>query len=219
MVKKILFIKIAMFIAVSSCSVQKDLPEYISKKFTYCYKDQDTGINSLLEMDGYYVVTQLFKDIGYPTNKDTSYFNILFYDNGLCIFNFFPLDDKGRVINNKLMPSFFNTVIEDKESPEALYFYNYSRWASYIIEGDTIKAQWIYRPRFGETTTIWSLNEVWYKIINRTTIIEIPSGSEINPSASIKSRYVPARFVHVKEKPTPDSWLIKEDWFWCEGAK
>jgi len=216
MVIQIYLKQIAILIMLSSCGVQKDIPKYISEKFTYCYDGKDTGIDSLVKLDGYYVIAESFKDMGYNSNKDTSYFNIMFYENGICVFNFFPLDNKGRIIDNTFMPLFFKTIIDERESKEAYYFYNARGWGRYIIEGDTIKAQCIYRPRAGETTTIWGINEVWYKIMDRTTIIEIPSESLTTATTSLKSIYLPARFVPVKEKPTPDCWLMKEDWFRCQ---
>ena len=208
-------IQIILLIMFSSCEVQKDVPKYISEKFTYCYDGKNTGIDSLLNIDGYYVIAQPFSNFGY-SSRDTSYFNMMLYRNGVCVLNFFPLDNKGRVINNKLMPLFFKTIIEERESKEATFFYNTRSWGRYIVERDTIKAQCIYRPRAGETTNIWGINEVWYRIINRTTIIEIPSESLTNTTTSLKSIYLPARFVPVKEKPTPDCWLMTEDWFRCE---
>jgi hypothetical protein len=199
----------------SSCE-QKDVPKHISEGFTYCYDGKDTGIDSLLNTDGYYVIAEPFNNSGYNSQIDTLYFNLMFYDNGVCVLNFFPLDNKGRFIDNKYIPLFFQTIIEERESKTSSIFYNSFKWGRYIIEGDTIKVQCIYRPRAGETTTIWGINEVWYKIINRTTIIEIPAETLANTTTSLKSIYLPARFVPVKEKPIPDCWLMKEDWFMCQ---
>jgi hypothetical protein len=208
-------IQIAFLILFSSCE-QKDVPAHISEGFTYCFDGKNTGIDSLLNTDGYYVIAEPFNNSGYNSQIDTLYFNLMFYDNGICVLNFFPLDNKGRFIDNKYIPLFFQTIIEERESKTASIFYNSFKWGRYIIEGDTIKAQCIYRPRAGETTNIWGINEVWYRIINRTTIIEIPSESLTNTTTSLKSIYLPARFVPVKEKPTPDCWLMTEDWFRCE---
>ena len=219
------FSRITILILLISCGVQKDIPDNISERFTYCYDGNDTRIDSLLKIDGYYVIAESFEDIGYPSmNEDTSYFNILFYENGLCVFNFFPLDNKGQVMDNNSMPLFFKTIIEENESLEASYFYNSRKWGRYIIEGDTIKAQCIFRPKAGETSRVWGINEVWYKIINRTAIIRIPAESQINKtittnSKNDKQQYLPARFVSVKERPQPKSWLLEEAWFWCKEAK
>lgn len=218
MVMQINLKQIVILIMLSSCGVQKDVPKYISERFTYCYDGKDTGIDSLLKTDGYYVIAESFKDIGYNSKKDTSYFNMMFYKNGICVFNFFPLDNKGRVIDNEFMSLFFKTIIEERESKESSFFYNTRNWGRYIIEGDTLKAQCIYRPSAGETTTIWGINEVWYKIINRTTIIEIPSESLTNRTKK-ERKYLPARFVPLIEIPTPDCWLMKEKWFWCDETE
>jgi hypothetical protein len=207
-------IQIILLIMFSSCE-QKVVPEHISEGFTYCYDGKNTGIDSLLNIDGYYVIAEPFSNYGY-NSRDTTYFNMMFYRNGVCVLNFFPLDNKGRVISNKLMPLFLKTIIEERESKEATFFYNTRKWGRYIIEGDTIKAQCIYRPRAGETSSIWEITEVWYKIINRNTIIEIPSKSLTN--ATTKRKY-PAQFVPLTERPAPDCWLMKEDWFRCDKEK
>lgn len=213
MVMQINVKQIIILIMLSSCSVQKSVPTYISERFTYCYDGEDSGIDSLLKTDGYYVIAQSFKDIRSNTKMDTSYYNMMFYDNGICVFNFFPSDGK-HIIDNKYIPQYFKCIIENPECGFALGFYNYEKWGRYLIKGDTIKAQCIYRPMAGETTTIWGINEVWYKIVNRTTIIEIQSESLINTTTNRK--YLPARFVPLTERPTPDCWLMKEDWFRCK---
>jgi hypothetical protein len=213
MVMKFRIVQIVILIIFSSCSVQKDVPKYISDRFTYCYDGKDTGIDSLLKTDGYYVIAESFKDMGYNNNKDTSYFNMMFYKNGLCVFNFFPSDGK-HIIDNKYIPQYFKKIIGDREGGFALGFYNCEQWGRYIVEGSIIKAQYIYRPIAGETTSIWGINEVWYKIINRNTIIEIPSKS--STKATTNRKYLPAQFVPLAERPTPDCWLMKEVWFKCK---
>jgi hypothetical protein len=227
MVKHYFFAQIILLIMTSSCS-QKVAPKYVKEVFTYCYDGKNTGIESLLDIDGYYVIAEPFDNSGDNSKIDTSYFNIMFYGNGVCVLNFFPLDNKGRFIDNKYMPLFFQTIIKERESKTSSIFYNFFKWGRYIIEGDTIKAQCIYRPRAGETTSIWGINEVWYKIINSTTIIEIPSESLTNTTTSDlmyhmfknKERIsLSARFVPLTVKPTPDCWLMKEDWFWCKNRK
>ncbi len=206
-------ILIVLLFIFSSCGVQKDVPKYILERFIYCYDGKDTGIKLLMNIDGYYVIAESFKDMGYTSNKDTSYLNILFYENGLCVLNILPTDGK-YTIDNSYMPRYLKNIMENPEGGLALGFYNTKRWGKYIVEGETIKAQIIYRPSAGETTKIWGIYEVWYKIINRNTIIEIPS--ESSDKANKHRKYVPARFVPLIERPKPDCWLIKEDWFRCK---
>lgn len=206
-----------LFIILLSSCAQKGLPDYVSDKFTYCFDGKDTGIESLININGYYVIAQPFSNFGY-NSSDTSYFNLMFYSNGVCIINFFPSDGR-QIVDNKYIPQYFKKIIDNPEF--ALGFYKYERWGRYIVEGDTIKAQCIYRPRKGETTKIWGVNEIWYKIINDTTIIEIPSIQLENTKTKHlsdykKRKYLPAQFVPLSERPTPDCWLIKEDWFWCK---
>ncbi len=74
-------IQIVLLLMFSYCGVEKDVPKYISERFTYCYDGKDTGIDSLLNTDGYYVIADSFKDIGYNSRKDTAYFNLMFYSN------------------------------------------------------------------------------------------------------------------------------------------
>lgn len=215
MVKKYYMIQLILAILISSCS-HKVIPDYLVERFTYCYDGNDTKIDSLLNINGYYVIAESFNDFGY-NSTDTSYFNILFYNNGLCVVNFFPFDNKGRILDNKFIPAFFNTIVNDSKSNEAYLFYNSRKWGRYVVDSDIVKIQCIYKPQKGETTRIWNIDEVWYKIVNYTTLIEI------NPTSVsdlyIKNNYLPAQFIPLIEKPIPDCWLLKENWFYCNKNK
>lgn len=128
MVRSNSLVKLALLFLLTSCWAQKNLPNYKSQKFTYCYDGKNTKIGSLLKTNGYFVISESFKDVGYDFNKDTSFFNIMFYENGICVFNFFPRDSNGRVIDNKLIPQFFKTIIKEGNSKQALGFYNGRLW-------------------------------------------------------------------------------------------
>ena len=69
--KKVIFILCALC-ALSSC---RGIPNDVKKAFTYCYADVYTGIDTLINTDGYY-------------NRRT-----FFYKNGLVVEGYYPERD------------------------------------------------------------------------------------------------------------------------------
>jgi len=72
----------------------------------------------------------------------------------------------------------------------------------------------------------WYAYEVWYKVIDRNTIIEIYSKPLHYMSESDWKIYyeakkhekkkLPAKFISIEVLPNSNCWLKKERWFLCE---
>jgi len=204
-------------------------PKSVKKSFTYCFDGKYTGIDTLLNIDGYYsemsieknsqTIGGFLKDTSIY-NVDTTYGHFMFYDNGLFVYNLRNIyyDDRGKKwIKKDDVSMFLKDFSENTEAPGANYFYG-NDWGSYIICGDTLKMQVIYKGV--SLNDSWFLREYWYKIINKSTILcintfSLPTHQVTQP----KSSQNPLTFVPASSKPPPDkSWILKEKWFWCNEA-
>ena len=227
MMKTKLFIIILSCLIISAC--QNHVPKSIKKSFVYCYDDRYTGIDSLINIDGYYKEMSLHKRSptvgGFLKDTsiyyiDTSYFYFMFYDNGLYVYSISDIyyDEYKKEWIKKDKTSFLKDFSENGETPEANYFYgNY--WGSYTIHWDTIKVQRIYKGT--SLNDGWAVSEHWYKVIDKNTIQRINS---FNLPITMESQPVektenPAIFVPISTKPKSDnSWILKERWFWCNES-
>ena len=203
------------------------IPKSIKNSFTYCYDGRYSGIDTLINIDGYYeemfieetsqwIAKDFFKvtPIYYI---DTFYHRFMFYDNGMFVYHildfYYDAQKKKRV--KKDVSLLLKDIAENSEIHCAKNFYgNY--WGGYIISGDTIKMQKMYKGR--SLNSGWHLRENWYKIIDKSTILCINSfnlpTTEISQPVQ-RTRY-PVIFIPIPTKPPPDkSWILKEKWFWC----
>ena len=193
-------IKLALIVCtclmLSCCSI----PRHIKNAFTNCYANTYTGLDTLINIDGYYG-------------------EMIFYDNGMAIRTIYHL----RESDCPKYSSYMDEVIVNPHSKCAKKFYNSIDCGSYVIYGDTIKVQMIsdYNSHTG-----WDSWEKWNKIVDKNilTILEnfrLTTNKEerehsgeyyksINPSPGVVS-FVPMPF-----KPTLGRfWILKEKWFWC----
>ncbi len=223
---KQLTLVITIAIAFSSCVVR--VPKYIQQNFTFCYDGQNTGIDSLINIEGYYVVKYPYKGVDTACNTCT---NLMFYKDGTLLSNFRAFDEEGVSLSQFTIPSFFKEVAQNEEGKKAFWFYNSSYWGCYKIEKGIIKVQYI--NRVVGPIVPWIASEEWYKVIDRNTIIQIETKPlDIKPHQYTtdndwknweidkkKLKYYPAHFVPVAIRPAPDCWLKKEKWFWCKNRK
>ena len=182
------------------------VPKHVKQNFTYCYDGLDTGIDSLINIEGYYDFT----------SKDcpSCYIRIMFYKDGTCVIGSFY--SKGESVQ-----SYFENIVN--HDPKGLYyFHKYKDWGCYIIKGDTIKLQKIDRPVGWESDARWFLEEIWYKILDNKTIVGICPSKRPSPYSydsyedSYMSRYgVPAKFTHLTVRPDSNCSLKQKKWFWC----
>ena len=91
----------------------------------------------------------------------------------------------------------------------------------YSISNDTIKVQSVNNPTIPK---VWGASEVYYKIIDRNTLVEIDARllhkhtSDDSVGFYLSKKYIKkseAKFVKMENMPVFDSWLKREKWFWC----
>jgi len=224
---KILFAILLIIIFVSSCGV----PYYIKKNLTYCYDGHSTGIDTLLNIEGYYSKVDIRSMKKRYTTRgkwlnilDTTYATLMFYDNGIFMGNLWGIDLKNRNIRHKDIQYYFDKLLETKEIVDQSIrigaYYN----GTYRIFGDTIKMQFInYSPTLANT---WVAFETWYKIIDKNTIKRIAykkfySDNENQEKAKMSLKILDSTenesltFISIKTRTKPDNWLMKKKWFWC----
>jgi hypothetical protein len=208
-----------------ACAYYPHIPKSIENSFTYSYDGKNTGIDTLINIDGYYREMSLYKrspTVGGFLKEpsiyyvDTFYHYFMFYDNGIFVYNIRDAyyDVLKKELVKKNVPLFLKDFAENSETPVANSFYgNY--WGGYIIRGDTIKTQSMYKGK--SLNDGWHLRENWYKIIDENSIMRINSfnlpTTEI--SQPVERTHYPIIFSPIPAKPKSDkSWILKEKWFW-----
>lgn len=177
------------------------VPYEVKKNFDYCFDGNNTGLDSLIRINGYFYPKvyegEYFDSI---QSKDTLYPSYVFYSNGFV----------------HVEPWYEYLIKED----EKLYFGK--RWADYgiyILVGDTIKLKYI-NPPGGMSR---EMAEIWFKIIDSNTIQKIYQGigddilsgelPPLNPYLDSIFTYSP-----LENKIEPeDTWIMKKKWFHCKG--
>jgi hypothetical protein len=173
----------------------------------YCYNGGYTGIDTLIEIEGYYKFEQSFiRNVGFPSvpTPDTLVFTALFKNDGIFVYNF--------------NPEYFEST-----SNARFGFYNRgTKWGRYYMSGDTIKAQFVESP--GGMS--WEKGQFWFQIVNQSTIRELnfQYRESITPhdvlmyQQSEKGKNTSlGHFTKYNNLPDADqSWLKKRKWFWCD---
>jgi hypothetical protein len=182
---------IFVFLLVSGCTLI--IPKYTKKAFTCCYKGYDTGLDTLLSLNGFYYPhrdkTEIL-DISVKA-QDTLYPAYVFSKDG-----FIQVDP----IIGLLIPPNNERVTKWRQK--------WGVYGAYKLCGDTIKAQYIDPP--GGMTR--EMGEVWFKIINKNTLLQIfPTHPNKLNNILIFSG------MDIKLNPE-NTWLIKKKWFWCKTA-
>jgi len=108
--------------------------------------------------------------------------------------------------------------IEHQKQPETNQFYNWNYWGIYKVNGDTIKLQYVNHQEW--TNPYWLLLEVWYKVIDENTLKVIYSKDYSHDRGSISKNEnnVTIDFFKTNITLQSDTWLKKEEWFWCNEA-
>jgi len=188
---------------ISSCGYNI-VPKHVKQNFTYCYDGFDTILDTQINIEGYYDFLK----------EDCSgcHYYIMFYKDGIYVSGFYY----------DSMQSHFEYMVN--YDSKALYrFHKYNGWwGCYIIDNDTIKLQTVHHPAWWESSMVWWLEEVWYKILDENTIIGIyPSKKPVRYPENLEEKYymrkygVPAKFTPLSVKPDSNCWLKREKWFWC----
>ncbi len=209
---KHIFIAIFVFIFPSCAYI--GVPKHIKQGFTYCYYKSETNIKKLINVEGYFV----------NNTQNSSSLAFMFYEDGTFLYEFFDVDEGRREKGKSNISLYFQEIIDDTTGKVSTSFNKWFKWGLYIVDGDTIKTQYVNHPL--SISPNWSAWEVWYKVIDRNTIIEIYSKPIHYMTASDWKNWeknkkqrektiVPSKLIPVKEKPVPDCWLKREKWFWC----
>ena|SRR5258705_4623872 len=84
-------------------------PSKMKQEFKYCYDGKNTGIDSLINIHGYYSMGQPRDRYGinavYKHIIDTFYLDFMFFSDGTFLYNFFDYD------NN--IPAYFKRIVEN----------------------------------------------------------------------------------------------------------
>lgn len=199
-----------------SCYPFQYPPPSVRKLFkNHCYDGQYTGIDTLININGYY---ESF-DIGttYKGSEvirvDTFYYHFLFYNDGIFA-TFFDRDDTLEVFLKKA---------KDKMEGKDKNFSNYGFWWRYTIHNDSIQIVSVCPPPGFANT--WYAGESWYKILDRNTIITLKNEYEYKSDSPfskpgdpvVRSKYVvsPSRFYPVEDIPPATGWIVNKKWFRC----
>jgi hypothetical protein len=180
-----LFITLLLF---AGCANQ---PSYrsVKKHFTNKLEGGFTGLDSLIDINGYYSM----RDLSHERENPDYRYNIIFFKDGMFARQFFP--------------SWLPAKVEDVEN------FGASEWGVYRIEGDTIKTQGIHH---GTWIVPYGGLEEWYKIINKTCIKNI-YGKFLPEQKEFYSYmyYSPAEFIPLSIIPSSDHcWLRYDKHFW-----
>jgi hypothetical protein len=205
-----------LFIALSFFSCSFSVPNKLRQELN-CYNGNYTGLDTLINVHGYYTKMTIrdqrggygMKDGKYQQlGIDTSYSSIVFFNDGIFIGN---IGSPGLSISEYL-----NQTARNGETISA--YVN----GTYTIVGDTIKVKSLDNK---SAMDIWHGEEVWYKILDENTIVDFYlrmlnlSWSDKNKEAYKPRLYNnanPSKFVYVDNMPESSSWLKKEEWFYCK---
>ena len=204
-------ISIFIIFCTLSCSY-KPISKEVKGYFTNRFEGKKTGIEKLLSIDGYYQSWEE-KGIDYKTGKrDTFFLNVLFYNDGTLLYNFFkPHDYEGNT------DMYLKQVAKKwKEDPYYVAF----DWGSYILSNDTIKAQYISNAHHAYLAP-WDAEEQWFKIIDKKTIkpiyFRLLDKMNDDQVKDFKNKVEASKeliFQQVDTIPPPYCWLKEEKWLW-----
>jgi hypothetical protein len=184
---KIIYL-LSLFVIVSSCVV----PRYLKESYIGCYDGIPTGIDSLLDLSGYFLATSSDPFArGY-----TRCLFLIFYNDGMAFHTGGPIQSGGC---NTYMQSQLQEAYPNRLSG--------GQWGLYELKNNTIKIELV-RPASPPET--YSSEIARYIILDRHTIQEVIDFENIN---DVKATY---HFVPVEKLPSSECWLKSQKWFWCD---
>ncbi len=186
---------------VASCS---SIPRRIKNAFTYCHVDAYTGLDTLININGFYTL------------------GTIFYDNGLAV----DLINDDAVNLQRKDSLYLKELVEKRKYKKGKYsYYNFIDCGGYTICGDTIKVKMIHKGY--SINDFWIGRETWYKIIDKNTLLVLgdflittnEKDKEYERKAYPFSGGSTVEFKPVSFKPPLDYyWILKEKWFWCNES-
>ena len=215
-----LFISFSLFVSCTHFSV----PKYIQQHYTIKYPGGANGLDTLININGYYsyqiikpnhsfIKGKLFSS-DYIVVYDTFYSNYIFFKDGLFLNNMYI----GHCAKPECMEESIERLNNDSSNKSNELLHGF--WGSYKLSGDTIITQYIFpRMAIDDFCAAW---QVEFKIIDRNTIIEIAckpiyhrtveeiQAFEDDYNSRIKQT---AKFIPLKTLPKTNCWLKNEKWF------
>jgi len=196
---KITFNILLLLLIIPSCGIF--ISSEVKNDFTFCYQNENTGLDSLININGIYYININSVDreaIKHP--YDTIYSAYKFFENG-----FFTINPDTSV---------FSINVETEKN--SLFYHYYGKFGCYKLIGDTIKAQFLNPP--GSMT--WDRAEIWFLIINDNTLKRIYRGDGKNVDINnFQSKFKNNTCILFPIENYPldikKTWLIKKKWFWC----
>jgi len=192
------------------------IPKRVSKNFFYCYDSHtDYSKNSVVKFNGIYKICYC-DSISIKCNENCSFEYMRFFPNGICAtssrithnLNF----EKELIVDNDTLCAFTLRNSAYTVSKNVNEFYGL-----YKISGDTIKMMTVNDQVW--PNPYWYHSEYWYIISGDTlkTILD-KSYTHDNPTNKVE----PMATIHFIEKNisvTPDVWLKRKKWFWCNSQE
>lgn len=213
----------ALLLIVQSCSgvVYAPIPRNEKRGFDFCYDGKDTGLDSLIRIDGYYEIRTVKYDNyvdttlnGYPykkpvdtliAHKDSTL--IAFFNDGMTASSWLGYEYLLKKQNNGELDQ---SKLQD-------YF---TSWGNYKVQGDSIITHTINRPSL--LSANWFGREEVY-VIKDSRTLEFLSRESFNPrykkhliGFDSLMNYSNATFRSTDFLPVTDVWLKKKKWFKCE---
>lgn len=203
-----------------SCGV----PKRIQDNFWIKYANKNTGLDSILKIDGYFSIAEPtvrkdykgFFNVQVTETLDTFYMTYLFFKDGMYVRNFgFYEGHDPKAINYNFVKISNDTIGLISNS-----FKKSNYWGTYTVQGDTIITNYINNPC---SPKVWIASQEYFKILDDTTILQFDYKSLENLSESDRvlheeyrkeATFEPAIFIYSPILPSSDSWLKNEDWFW-----
>ena len=192
MKRVVIFISL-VFIIFAGCTYLPPLG--IRKDFKYCLTREKTGLDTLIDINGYYAAAPgITQWNGRIWPNDTLIPAYVFYDNGFV---------------------FKTTAIDNFIKNKKIILLGMVEPGGYILRGDTIKLQYVNAPG-GQSR---DLAEMWFKIIDRNTIERIETEKTTPLSyvelPSYAERIYIFRPLEINVKPE-DTWIYNKNWFRCK---
>lgn len=210
--KNILFF-LMLGTSITSCAIPKRIRKELSP---FIYNEKDTFVGELIRTNGYFKGKTIW--LSNPT--DTLYSNFMFFADGICVAS--RITNPSFEENNAINENFFNWTADAVAKEPNFYDTIVFRWGYYFVSGDTIVANYIYKPYCWSVNDGWDAWRVEYLIIDKNTVQEIKrsslgvsSADKMNAEIIEKRRVVyPAKFTETENSPPSDCWLKEEKWIW-----
>ena len=210
---KIFKILIACVLLVSCADY---IPKRVSKNFSYCYDPHtDYSKNSVVKFNGIYKICYC-DSISIECNKNCSSKYMRFFPDGICATSWRMISkanfEKELLADNDTLNYYTSEDYAYTVSKNVNEFYGL-----YKISGDTIKMMTVNDQIW--PNPYWYHSEYWYIISGDTlkTILD-KSYTHDNPTNKVE----PMATIHFIEKNisvTPDVWLKRKKWFWCNSQE